>query len=133
LSIFIEVSYKSLNIPGTFDYNKNDLLQSPIALALLKSYLLSPVQLHVDFKAPCQSIVLKVKDVDNTPYRLILTKDLIAHARYYRRIKNEKDANKLYNTFIQLTHDSTLEKYLDEAVIAETGYIIYDNIYQRIF
>ena len=121
--IFVAVSYSSKTIPNPYDYNKEDPLQSPIALALIKSLLLPPTSRGFDFKRPWDSIAADMKPFENSPYRILQMKDLVAHARYFERSGDQSDAKMLYDGYRKITGDSLLVKYLNQPVVADMGYI----------
>jgi len=126
--VFTAISYKSKNIPDPTSYNRDDLLQSPIALALIRSVLLPEgKQINIDYRSQWNDIKDKINLIGDNAYRFIYTKDLIAHARYYESLKDVKNAQKLYLGYAALTQDSLLLKYVNEMPIAETGYIS-DNL-----
>jgi hypothetical protein len=121
--LFIALCYRSANLPGPYDYNKSDLLQSPIVTAILLSQLLPARQVKPDYSASWDTIKQQIKLLDKTPYRLLCRKDLIAHARFFERSGDTSSAKRLYDGYNNIVQDSLLVKYVNKPVIAETGYI----------
>lgn len=121
--VFISLCYRSENLPGPYDYHKRDLLQSPIALALLRSGLLPSLKARLDYKGSPDSVIQEIKPFEGTPYQILFRKDLIAHARYFQRLGDIPLARRLYEDYDKISGDSLLGKYLNRPVVAETGYI----------
>ena len=105
-NIFIATCYKSKDIASPFYNNKTDLLQSPIALAIIRSLFATS----------------KVK-----PYATFHLKDMIAHARFYSKTGFQNKAKKLYETYSTIIKDSIYSKYINEAPIGQIDYIS-DNL-----
>ncbi len=122
--IFAGISYDSKTLPTPYDYDNEDLLQSPIAVSFVKSVLMPPaLNVQINYKAPWKGIEEQMRQFKDSPYRLLETKDLISHARYYDRSGDKKSANKLYNGYLRLTGDSLLLKYLNQPLVADVGYV----------
>lgn len=94
---FIACSYRAAGLPTPFNYNKKDLLQSPLAIALIRTMI--------------------------GPDPILEKKDLVAHARYCRQTGDSAAAARLYGLYRRQTRDSLLPEYLDKPVLAATGYI----------
>ena len=129
--LFIALCYKSADLPGPYDYNKTDLLQSPIITALLLSQLLPDPVVKPDYRASWDSIWRPLRTYEETPYRLLYRKDLVAHARFFERSGDTAAARRLYEGYAGILRDSLLLTYLNKPVAVETGYIP-DNLDERV-
>ena len=127
-NIFTAITYRSANVPTPYSYNREDLLQSPIALALIRSVLLPQDYQHeIDYKGEWAAIAKKIGATDNSPYKAIYSKDLIAHARYYEALGDVNNARKLYAGYGSIIHDTLLAKYVNQTPVAEIDHIS-DNL-----
>ncbi|WP_276482365.1 sugar-binding protein [Paraflavitalea pollutisoli] len=122
--VFAAIQYTAKPVPDPYSYHRDDLLQSPIALALIKPLLVPQAQqLDIDYTAAWSTIAENRKVIDNSAYRLLYNKELIARARYDEAVGDSANARKLYAGYEMLTGGSSLAAYLNEVPIAETGYI----------
>ena len=121
--IFVATCYPSALIPSPLSYNKKDLLQSPLAIALLKSILFPSQAGDIDYRLTAGSIGSQIEKSDNTPYHILYRKDLIAHARMFEYMGNNKQANVLYEVYKEMTRDSLLPRYVNAPALAEMNYI----------
>jgi len=127
-NIFTAFTYRSTNVPGPYSYNRDDLLQSPIALALIRQVLLPrEYRYNLDYKSDWAALSKKINATDNTPYRSIYCKDLVAHARYYEATGDITTAQKLYAGYGAIIHDTLLAKYVNQTPVVEIGNIS-DNL-----
>ena len=101
-SSLILVGYNASGATSPMDLHKKDLLQSPLALAILKSAW------------PRNG---------NPSYDFIYLHDLLAHARLYDRTGRKTQADCLYRLRAQLMKDSLLVQYENRPVLAEIGYV----------
>jgi len=128
--VFAAFCYKNAEaVPTPYSHNHNDILQSPIALALIKSLLIpKDERVDIDYEAPWDSINAKLNLIGcSSPFKSIYIKDLLAHQRYYNAIGDTINSHKLYNGYRIITGDSLLVSYINKPPIAETGYIS-DNL-----
>jgi hypothetical protein len=112
--LFAAILYKPDNLPCPTDYQKNDLLQSPLALAVLKTLYLKGRE--ITFDGPTMD---RIKD---SPYNFLVIKDLIAHAHYYESLGEKGQANKLYRLYEDKFPQCIPVSYLGKPIIAGVNY-----------
>jgi hypothetical protein len=121
--VLVAFSYKaSKNIPTPFDYNKNDLLQSPVAIVLVKTLLknYAPKGGYANTVAQISNLL---KKSTNMPNHFIYIKELIAHARFYERTGRQNEADRLYKLYAGETNDRMLPCYINEPSVAAVDYV----------
>jgi len=119
--VFIALGYATGCLLSPPDLNRNDLLQSPFAVTLLKElYLQNP---EIDYTQPGDSLYTELAQKQGSSYNFIYLHDLLAHARLYRMTGMEGQANALYKVQGRLMKDSLLVRYENKPVLAEIGYV----------
>ena len=118
---FAAIGYRSGSIPSPTDLNRLDLLQSPLAIAMLKNlYLLNP---DIDYRTPADPLLAAMKGIQSSSYNFIYLHDLSAHAELYRRMGMTSQADALSRIRASLMNDSLLERYEYKPVLAEINYV----------
>lgn len=114
-NLFLAIQYKQGGIPSPANFNKSDLLQSPLAIGILKA---------VYMKAQSYSFTRESMDaIKGSPYQFIALKDIIAHARYLDKVSKHDEAIKLYKLYEQLMPNGISVPYLNKNAIASIDYV----------
>jgi hypothetical protein len=119
--VFVALQYPTGQIASPFDLNENDLLQSPLALAFLKT-LFQP-GIGFEYLQPEAALYQKMKAEQTSPYNFIWLHDLQLHASLYERIGKKDAAERLYRTIVRLSKDSLLPHYLNKPALASISYV----------
>jgi hypothetical protein len=125
-SSLILVSYSTAEFISPTDLHKKDLLQSPLALAVLKkAYTSLP---DIDYRQPVDSLETMLARNKDPSYDFIYLHDLLAHARLYDQTGRKAHADSLYRLQARLMKDSLLVRYENKPVLAEINYVP-DNLH----
>ncbi|NOW95019.1 sugar-binding protein [Mucilaginibacter sp. SG564] len=123
--IFVAAYYDPKQMTSPRAFGKDDLLQSPIGVICLKS-LYIPDFLQKNLYSSSPDLLNTLTNGANTPYHLILSKELIANSRLYKAIGKREEAQKLFKIYGQVIKDKRLLSYLDTPPIADIDYISND-------
>ena len=119
--VFVALGYPTGRLPSPPDLNRNDLLQSPLAVTLLKSLYLPGAD--IDYTQPVDSLYALLEKTQGSSYNFIYLHDLQAHARLYDQQGMQAQARALYSVQARLMKDSLLVLYENKPVQAEIGYV----------
>ena len=119
--IFAASSYSTESLPGSMDRESEDLLQSPLALSLLKAIYLQNIQ--IDYRQPVDSLDAILEKAQRSSYNFIYLHDLLAHARLYEQTGMRAQAGALYRLQGQLMKDTLLVRYENKPALAEISYV----------
>ncbi len=118
--IFVAVSCSASNLPSPTSFNKEDLLQSPLALSIFKALYLT--RSTIDYTFPADSLFSRL-EAEAGSYNFIYQHDLVAHARLCQQEGRGAQADQLYHLLSRLTKDSLLTRYVNKPVLSEIGYV----------
>ena len=116
---FVALAYTSSSICDPFSFQKQDLLQSPLALSMVRSVLYPDSYKHIRYNDSWNDVKQDIQAGEQD--RLLYLEDLLAHARYYEQNGKKELATRLYKGYGELTGDTILVKYLNRNILAETG------------
>jgi hypothetical protein len=122
------MAYYSNLVPAPDLYGNDDLLQSPLALAVIRSVAAPGKQPVVDFQKDASVKPLKtLQNNTGSPYNFLLIKELLANARYCDLNGNPGRAGSLYDIYKKITRNDLLVEYTNETPLAHIDYVS-DNV-----
>ena len=125
--VFVAASYTGRSILSPLDLNRKDLLQSPLALALVKACCLPDPAGDIDYSKPAGLLYKDLEERNRSWANFIYQHELLAYARLYERTGRKTQAAALYTLQERLIKDSLLVKYENTPPLAEINYVS-DNL-----
>ena len=123
--VFAALAYPTEAFPSPGYLNSNDLLQSPLAITLLRT-LYQP-NTSIDYTQPAEAVYARLEKCGESSYNFIHLHDLQAHARLYERTGMRDQAAALYRMQGRLMKDSLLVQYENQPLLASINYVS-DNL-----
>jgi hypothetical protein len=121
--LFIAVAYNSENIRSPFANNRADLLQSPLAISILKSIYFSELGNSIDFDDSKTAIATKLDYALRTGYSFFHLKDLIHTAERFSMNGKSMQADVLFELYNAKCGACIPAKYLQQPVLAAVQYL----------
>jgi hypothetical protein len=119
--ILVAISYNSKNIVTPFSTGKNDLLQSPFGIAVLKTLLTNKPA--INYTASGTSMYNRLLRYQSSPLYIIYLKEIIAYANLYEEIGKPDRAKILFNVYNKLIKDPQLSKMVKQPELAQIDYV----------
>jgi len=119
--LFAAFGYTTGRMPSPDDLNKDDLLQSPLALALFRAVYLAGKP--VDYRQTEGSLYDMLVRIRSSPYNFIYFHEMQACARLYREEGDAAQASVLDRVMGRLVNDPVLMRYKDKPALAQISYV----------
>ncbi len=121
--LFISIAYDKIDVLETDFLHKKDLLQSPMALVILK-YLFLPGKVgDIDYDQGEGGLTSAFTRVKNLEGYIFLTRELLAYARFEQKYGSIRKADKLYGIYKRSLDNSPLTAYVNKSPLAEINYV----------
>lgn len=130
---FVGISTPINRIPNPSDFQHDDLLQSPLATAILMAMFLPENTPAINYKEKEIQIYRSLEKQRFSTCFPLYVKALSSRIIYYRRLKNYSQANKLCHVYNKLYPYALPKAYLEKPAIAEINYVSDRTDASRIF
>lgn len=121
--IFVAIAYDQIDIFGTDFPHKKDLLQSPLAIAVLKTLFMPADKSNIDYALGPDSLETSLLKNKGSQEFIFLTNELLAYARYYDRLGKKKKAREFYSLYDRCLEHTPMFPYINNLPIAEVNYV----------
>ncbi|MDD4921193.1 MAG: sugar-binding protein [Bacteroidales bacterium] len=121
--LFASIVLPKGSMPAPSDFNHEDLLQSPMATAILKAMFMPENMPKVNFQETTSKIEKKLKELKNSPYISLFIKDLASRIAFYSNNGKHTQAKRLSKIYEETYPYALPITFFNKPCISEINYV----------